>query len=159
MRTLITILASGTLLAGCGSGDDDDDDVVADGDATMTFGVTNGVRANPTLQDALIGAIYGDLFLVEDVTLTGPVDGAVAFGSVALLGVDLEAGTESAPWTTPALAPGSYVFLGFFDLDGNGAEVHEPDPGDPVTLPVSNQFEILAGQTVELAAVFDLVLN
>ena len=149
MRALIPIL----LLAACGGSE------VSDGDATLRFGVTNGVRANPTLEDPLVGDIHGNLFLVEDVTLTGPVDDAVEFGSVEMLAVDLEAADQSEPWTTPALAPGSYVFLGFFDVDGNGSETFEPDPGDPVTLPVTNQFEILAGETIEVGAVFDLVLN
>jgi hypothetical protein len=141
------------LLAACGGSE------VAEGDATLTFGVTNGVRANPTLEDALVGDVRGNLFLVEEVTLTGPVEGATEFGAVEMLAVDLEASDQSPPWTTPMLAPGSYVFLGFFDVDANGGESFEPDPGDPVTLPVTNQFEIVGGETVEVSAVFDLVLN
>jgi hypothetical protein len=151
MRALLLVPA--LLLAACGADDP------TDGDATLSFGVTNGVRNNPTLEDALIGDIYGQIFLSEEVTVTGPVEGATEFGSVELLDVDLEAGTESEPWTTPKLAPGSYVFLGFFDVDANGAETREPDDGDPVTLPVTNVFEVTAGETVELDAVFDLVLN
>jgi hypothetical protein len=170
MRTLTSLTLAGAcaLAAACGGGGtgDDDDDTAPDaavaagtGTATLTFGVTNGVRQNPTLSDPLIGAVYGNVFLAEDVTLTGPTDDAMEFGEVELLAVDLEANTESAPWTTPELAPGTYVFLGFFDVDANGDVTREPDPGDPVTLPVSNQFEIVVDQDAELAAVFDLVYN
>lgn len=164
--TAAVVLATGALAA-CASDADDpggddagDDDPMGDtGDASLTFGVTNGVRANPTLADPLTGTIYGNLFLADDVSLTGPDDDATQFGSVELAGVDLEADTATAPWPSPALAPGTYVFLGFFDVDGNGTETQEPDPGDPVTLPVTNQFEIVAGETTTVEAVFDLVLN
>jgi hypothetical protein len=151
MRRLLLIAALG---ACAGSSDEP-----TEGDATLTFSVTNGVRENPTLEDPLIGAIYGNLFLTEEVTITGPVDGAVELGSVELTGVDLEAATETEAWQTPLLAEGSYTFLGFFDVDGNGGESYQPDPGDPVTLPVTNVFEVRAGETTELAAMFDLVLN
>ena len=148
------VVAAGALAAGCASDDD-----VASGRAELRFSVTNGVRANPTLVDALQGAIYGDLFLAEDVNLTGPIDGARQFGYVELPAVDLRtAGAESAPWTSAPLAAGTYVFLGFFDLDGNGA-AGDPDPGDPVTLPVTNKFTIVGGDIVQLSAQFDLVLN
>ncbi len=148
------LLTTGALAAGCTS-----DDGVATGAAELRFSVTNGVRANPTLVDALQGAIYGNVFLAEDVNLTGPIDGARQFGYVELTAVDLRtAGVESAPWTSAALAAGTYVFLGFFDLDGNGAG-GDPDPGDPVTLPVTNQFTIVGGDVVQLSAQFDLVLN
>ena len=142
--------------AGCGS----DDVEAAVGGAELTFSVTNGVRANPTLVDPLQGAIYGNLFLKEDVNLTGPIEGAREFGYVELTGVDLRAaGAESAPWTSAALPVGTYVFLGFFDVDGNGLPAHDPDPGDPVTLPVTNELTIVADDVVMLAAEFDLVLN
>ena len=156
MRTTSMILAA---VIGLGGGACAGDDGAAAGTAELRFGVTNGVRANPTLVDPLLGAIYGDLFLREDVNLTGPIEGARHFGSVELTAVDLRAmAAESAPWTSPPLAAGTYVFLGFFDLDGNGA-AGEPDPGDPVTLPVTNALTIVADQVVMLSAQFDLVLN
>jgi len=97
------------------------------------------------------------LFFTPDVTLTGPVEGAEEFGGLEL-DVDLTVDEVSAEsWATDPLEPQSYTWLGFFDLDGNGAG-GEPDGGDPVTLPTTNTFEIVAGETLEFTIVFDLVL-
>ena len=157
MRMGLAAAVAALSCAGCGS---DDGAAAAAGTAELRFKVTNGVRANPTLVDPLQGAIYGNLFLKEDVNLTGPIEGAREFGYVELTGVDLRtAGAESAPWTSAALPVGTYVFLGFFDVDGNGAAAHDPDPGDPVTLPVTNELTIVADDVVMLGAEFDLVLN
>ena len=157
MTRAAAVVALAAALAGCAGSEDGGEEA---GTATLTFAPSNGVRENPTLSDPLVGDIYGNVFLVADVTLTGPVEGAMQFGDVEMLSVDLSAaGAVSPPWSTPDLAPGAYVFLGFFDVDGNGADTREPDDGDPVTLPVTNEFTIVAGETTELDAVFDLVLN
>jgi hypothetical protein len=130
------------------------------GYARLRFGTTEGVRANPTLVDALKGRVMGDLFLGVDVGLMGPNDGAPTFGSVDLMDVDLTAvDSESEAWTSMPLAPGEYIFLGMMDLDGNAAEFDDsPDPGDLATLPL-HRFTVVSGETVDALILFELVYN
>lgn len=130
------------------------------GFARLTFATTEGVRANPTLVDPLRGRVLGDLFLGVDVGLMGPVEGAPRFGSVDLMDVDLVAvDAQSPPWTSGALAPGEYIFLGMMDLDGNAAEFDDsPDSGDLATLPL-HRFTVVSGETVEAIVLFELVYN
>lgn len=132
----------------------------APGFARLTFATTEGVRANPTLVDPLRGRVMGDVFLSVDVGLMGPVEGAPRFGSVDLMAVDLTAvDSQSAPWTSEALPPGEYIFLGMMDLDGNAAEFDDsPDPGDLATLP-RHRFTIVAGRTTDAVVLFELVFN
>jgi hypothetical protein len=150
-------LALALVLAGaCGGGGDDQP---AGGTAALSFGVSNGVRNSASLVDPLMGAIYGQIFLSEEVTLSGPVEGAMEFDSVEVPGVDLTTAMEAGAWTSGELPPGDYTFLGFFDVDGNGASDRSPDNGDPVTLPLVNQFTIETGGAATLVASFDLVYN
>lgn len=156
MARLPLLLIAVILTSACA----DEVEAPPDGSATIRFGVTNGVRANPTLTDPLVGTIYGQVYLTSEVTALGPKEGALTFGDVELTGVDLQpAGAQSPPWASPSMPPDEYVVLGFYDLDGNGSVEHRPDVGDPVTLPVTNKFTVSAGEPVEYSAVFDLVLN
>ncbi|MDP3498720.1 MAG: hypothetical protein Q8S33_00235 [Myxococcales bacterium] len=66
---------------------------------------------------------------------------------------------STAVFITPSLAPGKYVFLGFFDVDGNGTTSKEPDQGDPVTLALTNTFDIVDGQQTRRSILFELVFN
>jgi hypothetical protein len=149
------------------SGDDSSgDDTAADPDAAsgvavmMTFSVTNGVRQSPNLDDPLLGTVYGQVFLSSEVTLTGPIEGATEYASVEVPAVDLRDAETAGSYTSPGLPPGAYTFLGFYDVDGNGATDRSPDAGDPVTIPVTNTFEIPAsGATVQLTVAFDFVFN
>ena len=144
---------------GCGSSDEEPAKKTPQGTAKLSFSVTNGVKVNPNLSDPLQGNIYGALFLADDVELTGPKDGAEEKASVEVVGVDLVSSDVSAQtWTSPPLAPGVYIFLGFMDLDGNGADTKEPDVGDPVTLPL-NEFEIKADEELPVQIEFDLVFG
>jgi len=157
-------LALVLILAACGGGGSGDDGTTIDaappaGRAMMTFSVTNGVRQSPNLNDPLTGTVYGQIFQKEDVTLTGPIDGAVEYGSVEVAGIDLVTAQTSGTFTSTDIPPHMYTFLGFFDVDGNGSADRSPDAGDPVTLPVTNQFEITADQTATVTIEFDLVYN
>jgi hypothetical protein len=130
------------------------------GKVTMTFSVTNGVRQSPNLTDTLDGPIYGQIFHSSDVSLTGPMEGAMEYGSVEVASVDLTTAQMAGAYTSPELAPGMYTFLGFFDVDDNGATDRSPDAGDPVTIPITNQFEIdAAGADTTLTVAFDFVYN
>lgn len=130
------------------------------GTAEFRFSVSSSVKSSPSLKDPLLGTVYGDLFLQEDVSVTGPRKDAVAFGAAEIQGVDLRmAESSTATFITPSLAPGKYVFLGFFDVDGNGATSKEPDQGDPVTLALTNTFDIVDGQQTRRSILFELVFN
>ncbi len=130
------------------------------GTVVLRFGVTNGVRMGPALVDPLQGFVHGQLFLAEDITLTGPVDGAVAVADVNVDGVDLVTDTvASVDWTSDPLPANNYSFLGFIDLDDNfEASGQRPDPGDPTTIPNKN-FEIAVGEATEYTVNFDFIFG
>lgn len=158
MRAILPSALALSLLAGCGS--DDSTAPAPMGTASLNFSISNGARQNPGLVDPLQGAVYGSLFKSEEVTLAGPIDGAADVASVEVGSVDLVAVAPSAErWSSPKLPPGMYTFLGFFDVDGNGAASKDPDAGDPVTLPLTNKFEVTADETVEFEVQFDLIFN
>jgi len=143
-----------------GAADESSTGAGATGTVTLSFSVSNGVRMGPTLEDPLMGGVYGDLYLTSDVALTGPVDGAVAIESVALEGVDLTtAETSTGTWTSMPIPAGDYTFLGMFDVDGNFETTdHNPDSGDPVTL-TNQDFVIEAGQDTPFLVAFELVFG
>ena len=86
-------------------------------------------------------------------------EGAQQYGSIEVAQVDLTADLESTEsWQSAPLDPGEYTFLGFFDVDANGADTRDPEFGDPVTLPFANEFEINLGEEIAYTATFDLVL-
>lgn len=134
----------------------------APGKAQLKFKLKDNVRTaiSPTGMTDIKGTVYGDIFLSEDVSLVGPSDEAMDFGAVAVA-IDLttmQISTQS--FNTADLAPNRYTFLGFFDLgDKTKPEKRDPQTGDPVTLPLTNKFEIEAGKQTELTVVFDLRLN
>lgn len=126
----------------------------------LTFSAANGVKKSPNLKEPLQGTVYGALWKSEDVAVLGPIDGAEDVGGVEVANVDATGEEPSvANWTSESLPPGEYIFLGFFDVDGNGAESKSPDPGDPVTLPFTNKFVVEDSKTTQLNVVFELVYN
>lgn len=130
------------------------------GTAEFRFTVSDQVKSSPNLKDPLNGTVYGNIFLQEDVAVDGPRKDAMEFGAVEVPMVDLRTDkTSTASFVTPKLAPGKYVFLGFYDVDGNGATTRDPDAGDPVTLALTNKFDITDGQQTKRAIVFELVFN
>lgn len=129
------------------------------GTAALRFSASSSVRNNSALVDPLVGTVYGELYLSEDVSLTGPRDGSEVFGTVNLA-VDLVAADPSeAVWKSEPLEPNRYTFLGMLDVDANKEPTGGPDSGDPVTLPITNQFEILENQETSVTALFELVYN
>lgn len=133
---------------------------VPGGTAEFRFAIADQLRSSPNLKDPLVGTVYGNVFLQEDVAVDGPRKGSMEFGAVEVASVDLTTEkTSAASFVTPKLAPGKYVFLGFFDVDGNGATTRDPDPGDPVTLALTNKFDIADGAQTRRAVVFELIFN
>jgi hypothetical protein len=164
LHRIAALAAAAALLSACGSGSDTNGTTSGTpapttGTAEANFSVSQSVRDNMALVDPLAGKVYGAVFLAEDVSITGPRDGAEEIASVEI-DLDLTAGDPSGVlWTSEELEVQKYTFLGFFDVDGNGATTHEPEAGDPVMLPFTNQFDIVAGKTTEVTIVFDLLYN
>jgi hypothetical protein len=129
------------------------------GTAQFRFTLSDMVKNSSNLHDPLIGTVHGNVFLYEDVTITGPRDGAKGLQDVVVDNVDLRTvQTSTANFITKSLEPNTYVFLGFFDLDNNG-QTGDPDPGDPVTLALTNKFDIVEGMQAVRAVIFELVYN
>lgn len=157
MRSVGGLALLGLLASACGS-----EDPVVDPNARtalLRFAITDDVRGRIT--DPPNGRAYGSVYLKEDVSLTGPRTGATEQASNIDVAVDVRnAATGEASFRTPAFEVGvEYVFLGFFDVDGNGATTKEPEAGDPVTLPVTNIFTINETTEAQIRVVFDLVFN
>lgn len=162
MKRTLLVLMLAALGAGCGADDAAEDPAPAPlpGTVTLTFSVTEGVRKSPNLKSPLVGVVYGSLYKREDVTLSGPIKGAEDVAPVEVAAVDLQASNASqASWKSPSITPGTYTFLGFYDVNGDGATTKDPNSGDPVTLPITNEFTIEAGVNKEFLVAFDLVLN
>ena len=152
MRACLCLAA--VALVGCGPA------APKTGTALLRFQASGAVKTSPNLHSPLLGAVYGNLFLSEDVSVSGPRAGSPEFGAIEVADVDLRTDDVSAvSVSTPALEPGRYTFLGFYDVNANGAVSREPDPGDPVTLPYTNQFDVEAGQETKRLVVFELVYN
>ncbi len=144
------------LLVACGCGPAKKPDPV--GTAKFRFQVSNNAKMDSHLTSPLLGTIYGNVFLQEDVSVTGPRTGAMGLADVAVANVDLRSvDLSNESYTTPDLAPGNYVFLGFYDVNGNGDATRDPDPGDPVTLATTNNFAITDGNQTPKIVIFDLI--
>lgn len=130
------------------------------GTLTLQFQLDARVRADVDPKVKLVGTVYGDLYLAEDVTVVGPIDDAKAYASIAVP-VDLSAdGVAKASWTSAELMPQRYAFLGFFDVgDKSTPEKRRPTAGDPVTLAFTNRFDVDPGQMAKAIIRFDLLYN
>lgn len=131
------------------------------GTAKLNFKLSDDVRMNLGPAGTTIqGTVYGDLFLAEDVSVIGPSDDAMHFGSVAVK-IDLTTAQISADnYVSMPLAPNRYNFLGYFDIgDKTPADNPNPISGDPVTLAVSNRFDVTANQQAAYTVTFDLIYN
>lgn len=159
--TRTAMLAAAVLALGCsaeGEAEDEDGDIT--GTLTLRFEVSADVRNNASLTDPLKGVVYGWLFHAEDVTTTGPKDGAQAVDEITIEDVDLTTDELSAAtWRSGPLEPGRYTFLGFWDLDGNGADSKQPDDGDPATDPAANVYDVGDKAQVTGRAQFSILSN
>lgn len=147
----LSVLAFAVALLGCGKAPD------PAGTVEFRFDVSDTVRNSPNLTSPLKGSAYGAIFLQEDVSISGPSDTAQQYGDVTADGLDCTSAPSGSG--SLSLAPGLYTFLGFFDVNGNGGVSKDPDPGDPVTLPFTNKFEIKNGEHTKRLVLFELVYN
>ena len=127
------------------------------GSATLFFAMSSDAKASPKLVSPAFGKFVGDVYRFEDVSETGPLAGATAVAPVELADVDLRSkmATQVAAQTvqTVALAPGKYVSLGFLDVNASGVR----DAGDPVTAGLTNQFEVVAGQSTKRTVLLERI--
>jgi hypothetical protein len=150
----------GLALAACGAAP-----APAGGTVQFRFAAGDMVKNSSSLVDPLKGTFYGDIFLQEDVSLTGPRSDAMQFQSLEIASIDLTAKGVGEPsevsFTTMNLAKGKYVVLGFLDVDANGATTGDrgPDAGDPVTLALTNKFEITDGNEAKRLILLELIYN
>jgi hypothetical protein len=115
----------------------------------VRFDASTTVRESTELTDPLRGDVFADIFRAEDVTLSGPIEGAVAVGSFHFPDVDITAGASVEFLVPDELPVGDYQILGFMDIDGNGTD-GSPDVGDPVTLPIGGYTLSCADQPVNV---------
>lgn len=128
------------------------------GTVRFTFTLSAGARDSLKPELPPKGTVRGSIFRSEDVAATGPIDGAVELAGVTV-DVDLTSAEVSAEsFMSGELPPGQYTFLGFFDLNGNGDTVSEPESGEPATLPSINKFTIESGKALDFVVSFDIVL-
>lgn len=100
------------------------------------FDASRTVRGSRQLTDPLRGDVYGSVYRAEDVTISGPVDGAEPVASFRFDDVDITEGVSASSYAIDTELPaGEYQILGFIDIDGNATD-GDPDVGDPVTLPI-----------------------
>jgi hypothetical protein len=151
----LIIVASAVALSACGSSPAP----APMGSVKMKFQVGNSAKMDSALKSPLMGNVYGNVFLQEDVSVTGPRNDAMGFADVTVNGVDLRTKDLSDQEYSVSLAPGTYVFLGFYDVNGDGATSKSPDTGDPVTLPTTNDFTVTDRVTTDRVIEFDLVYN
>lgn len=151
------MVAATLALAACGA------PAPAGGKAKFRFAAGDMVKNSANLVDPLKGTFYGNIFLQEDVSVTGPRDDAMEFQSLEIANIDLTAKAVGEPaegsFTTMSLAKGKYVVLGFLDVDANGAANRSPDNGDPATLALTNKFEITEGNETNRLVLLELIYN
>src|SRR5262245_53866685 len=161
--TAIVFACAAASCGGTESSQDVPESTVPQGTVKLQFAVSDGARNN-YLVDPLLGTVYGDLYLPQDVdpqSNTGRIPGAVAVGRVRVDGVDLRYGAVSQESWNASLPTGKYAFLGFFDLDANAAVPAYPDKGDPVITPagaLSQVFDVQENQPTTQTITFDLTL-
>ncbi|MCB1843109.1 MAG: hypothetical protein KDI09_09130 [Halioglobus sp.] len=127
-----------------------------EGNFELRFNASSTVRNSDNLDGPLRGAVIGSIFRAEDVTLTGPNEGAEAVYKFRFDDVDVTS-LEGSPdrYAIPvSLGAGDYQILGFMDIDGNEAAGDGgPDVNDPVMIPIGAYAMECAQQpvTVEFA--------
>ena len=147
---LISIMS----LVGCTENKTDDTSVYTDsgvvangsGMGTLSFQFAMDTDYMDAMDEPAEGNFYGSLYLAEDVTGTGPVEGAVSLASVNVENVILPTDGSSTEImiTISDLPVTEVVVLGFLDSDGNADPANpNPDAKDPVTLPSDNDFDVV----------------
>jgi len=107
------------------------------GRLTLRFDASATVRESPSLAGPIRGPVWLSVYRAADVTIAGPRDGAEPMASFEAADVDIASGLSATSYAVDGELPaGEYQILGFIDIDGNSPTTGDPDPGDPVTLPI-----------------------
>jgi hypothetical protein len=158
--SLCALVVAALAVAACSSSGDGTPAAPAKGTVTLKFGITDFTKKDANLKSPLQGTVYGALFLAEDVGLAGPRKDAKQYAEIEVANVDIRNGDSVATWTSPPLEPNRYIFTGFFDVNGNGAQSKQPDSGDPATVPGKDkQFDIAPNKSIDFVEKFDIIVN
>jgi len=142
------------LFSGCTENKTDDTSVGIDsgvtskgsGKGTLSFQFAMDTDYMDAMDEPAEGNFYGSLYLAEDITGTGPVEGATALSSLDVENIILPTDGSSTEIMIMIsdLPATEVVALGFLDSDGN-ADLSNPKPDgkDPVTLPSDNDFDVV----------------
>ena len=127
------------------------------GTLSLSFKMSEALIETLGTGETAVGPFYGAVYRDADVTSFGPIEGAEAIADVA---TDLDLMPSGGPvgplFTTSDLPAEIVVVLGFIDTDGN-SDGSEPDPGDPVTLPGDNKFQVVADTETPATVQFNLL--
>jgi hypothetical protein len=99
----------------------------------MTFSASSTITSSADLHGPLVGTIYCSIFSADEVTVTGPIEGAMSLQDFQLDAANLSSG-QPVKFTSGELYAGDYQILCYQDLDNN----NDPTKGDPVTLPIGS---------------------
>jgi len=164
----VTLVAIGLSL-GCagsksdtaGAGDGDTAPAPTEGVLALRFAIDSDYAAQlADIGESPRGTFYGSFWRGEEVTGTGPVEGATDLGAIEVSGIDLspDGASSAVLFTSGALPVGEVVVLGFLDTDANSTAADRgPDAKDPVTLPADNDFDVVGGETTEARVFFGLL--
>ena len=152
MLSLLFVMAcSGAESAGDSGAAGDGGASAGPGTLAVSFAIDLDYR--DVMDEPAVGPFWGTIYLADDVSGVGPVDGAQEFGSVYVESVDLsgDAGASATLFTSDPIDATEVVILGFLDSDGN-ADTAAPDPDDrdPVTLPADNKFTVVPDATTDV---------
>jgi hypothetical protein len=101
-----------------------------------TFDASASVRDSSDLDGELVGPVYASIYRDEDVSFTGPNDGAEPVDRFTIAELDLRSGPSEPIAIDVELPAGDYQILGFMDTDGNAdPAAPSPDLNDPVLIP------------------------
>ena len=138
---------------------DVDTGVLVDGSGkgTLSFQFAMDTDYMAAMDEPAEGNFYGSLYLAEEVTGIGPVEGAIALSSLDVENIVLPTDGSSTDImiTISDLPVTEVVVLGFLDSDGN-ADLSNPNPDakDPVTLPSDNDFDVVEDQDTTVRIYF-----
>ena len=144
-----------------GAGDGDTAPAPTEGTLALRFAIDADYAAQlADIGEAPRGTFYGSFWRGDEVTGTGPVDGATDLGAIEVAGIDLspDGAASEVLFTSGALPVGEVVVLGFLDTDANSTAADRgPDAKDPVTLPSDNDFDVVGDETTEARVFFGLL--
>lgn len=106
-----------------------------EGQFNITFDTSDALRNSSMLDGRFVGSVYGSIYRAQDVSFSGPNEGAEPVVNFDIDQVDLTEGSDGPHLIDTKLPAGDYQFLGFMDTDGNQELTNGPDLNDPIMIP------------------------